>query len=152
MTRLCVIGSCVHTSVQLTSLRGGAPPLSYEWMHRVGSVVFVATSWVLPTVAPVTALRCAGQGSSGEAPRRPLPEAVLAALRRWHRPFLVLLRVLFFAFPLLRSNSGIQRSLEALPTPGALGCVLDLLKVVWGELLPRAGRLRGTGSRLRTGC
>ena len=54
--RLALIATFIHGFTQVTYLKG-VQPLSSVWCQRVGSVLFVASTWVWPTLAPISALR-----------------------------------------------------------------------------------------------
>lgn len=105
--QLAAFGLLAHSLTQLFSFVGVAA-LSWEWYQRVGSMVFVAVGWLWPTLYPVAYLKCRKQ-------------------------YLVAKRALYFAFPLLRSNSGIQRILDSQPLPGLCGLAGDLFKIAWGK-------------------
>lgn len=108
--KLTLISFVLHSATQVVSLLSWQTlPLS-EKSQRVGSILFAASIWVLPTVAPALYLR-------------------------WRKEALILYRVGFFAFPLLRKAAGIQAVLNASPQPGIRGVVKDLYKVVWGSRL-----------------
>ncbi len=50
-----------------------------------------------------------------------------------HREILYIgFKVIYWSFPLLRKAKGIQRVLDAPATPGPLGFLLDILKMLWG--------------------
>ena len=46
---------------------------------------------------------------------------------------LIMTKLAFFSFPLLRQARGIQKALEATAMPGPFGFLVDIIKMAWGE-------------------
>jgi hypothetical protein len=53
----------------------------------------------------------------------------------YREPLLTSVKLVWFAFPLLRKARGIQRVLDQDATPGFFGFGLDVLKIMWGTRL-----------------
>lgn len=103
------LGFFLHLATQLVSLRTWSSLPASELAQRLASIAYSAALPLLPTLMPLAYLRH----------RQPIKLA-------W--------RIGFFSFPLLRQARGIQRVLEAAPSPGAAGALLDLAKTAWGAL------------------
>lgn len=113
--KIAAFGLFFHSLPQLSSLRG-VTALSWEWWWRVGSIPFVGVGLVWPALHPASYLRCRTR-------------------------YLLTMRVAYFLGPLFRSNSGVQRVLDAQASPGALGLAGDLVKIAWGKRLLRPAAL-----------
>lgn len=106
--KLMLIGLLLHSATQVVSLMAWHTLPFSEKSQRLGSIVFAACSWLLPTLAPAFYLR-------------------------WRKELIILYRICFFAFPLLRKARGIQQVMEDAAQQGARGAVKDLFKIFWGE-------------------
>jgi hypothetical protein len=62
--RLALIATFFHAATQVTYLKG-VQPFSSVWCQRVGSVLFVGSTWAWPAFAPISALRCGPEGGRG---------------------------------------------------------------------------------------
>jgi hypothetical protein len=99
-------GFMLHLAVQIMHI---SCPWHERW-QRLLSIPVASIMWALPLTAPEFYTR--------------------------HRTaFLIIFKVIFFAFPLLRKARGIQRVLDAPATPGVGGFLIDIIKMGWGSRL-----------------
>ncbi|PRW45349.1 hypothetical protein C2E21_5920 [Chlorella sorokiniana] len=108
--RLQAFGFALHTATQIASLLAWSALPASERAQRVASVVVQLAFLLLPWLVPAFYLR-------------------------WRRPILVIERLQFFMWPLLRQARGIQGSLNNKPRPGMRGALQDLLRCIWGARL-----------------
>jgi len=104
--KVALWGFTFHTATQLMHI---SCPWHERW-QRLLSIPVCSFVWALPLTAPHFYLR--------------------------HRTFfLVIFKMIFFSFPLLRKARGIQRVLDAPATPGVWGFLIDIIKMGWGSRL-----------------
>ena len=97
-------GFLLHTLVQIAHI-------SCPWHER----------WQRLLSIPVSALQC-------------LIPALAPGFYMKHRDMsLIMTKLAFFSFPLLRQARGIQKALEATAMPGPFGFLVDIIKMAWGE-------------------
>lgn len=105
-TKASFFGFILHTLTQISHLNC---PWSEKW-QRLLSIFISVFPWLWPSLHQKSYIK--------------------------HRvKFIVLFRLIYFAFPLLRKARGIQRVLDDKATPGSFGFVLDTLKMAWGSRL-----------------
>lgn len=106
-TRVAALGFTLHTLVQLQHM---ACPWHERW-QRLVSIPYTAAQVAYPLLA------------SGRT------------YLDYHDAFHWTFKMGFFTFPLLRRARGVQRVLDAVPSPGLSGFIIDLVKMAWGSRL-----------------